>query len=242
MTDLQSDYRQPVERELVRNNIRLQPEALNRIGRFFHLLEQANRVVNLTGYSNLVDWIDFHLLDAIQIVERVHIPQEANVFDIGAGAGLPGVLIKCIRPDIRLIAVESVKKKADFIQSALQELGNEGDKVIAERAEVAAQRSNLRESGEIAIARALGSLSVSMELTAGFVRIGGRVILPRGERKPTEGLPDRFQEALGCSLVSMLEYRLPRRDSPFFLYEYEKTASLDAKYPRKPAQIKKRPL
>lgn len=90
------------------------------------------------------------------------------------------------------------------------------------------------------MARALGSFSVAMELTAGFVRSGGRIALPRGSSEKISQDEPCIQE-LGCVLEETIAYSIPRRE-PFQVILLKKVENLPIKYPRKPGQIRKRPL
>ena len=137
--------------------------------------------------------------------------------------------------------IEATKKKATFLSQVNKLLGYEDCHVIPERAEDAAHNDYWREKSDYVVARALGSLSISLELTCPLAKVGGMVVLQRGSRE------DEFEQSsaekqLGCSLEQEIKYVLPGRDKPYRLLIYKKIKSTDGKYPRNTGHIKKRPL
>jgi 16S rRNA (guanine527-N7)-methyltransferase len=82
---------------------------------------------------------------------------------------------------------------------------------------------------------------VALELTCPFASVGGWVVLPRGSRND-EFEESKAEKSLGCRLEKELHYSLPGRDKQYRLLFYKKIEETNEKYPRKPGQIKKRPL
>ncbi|MBI1388401.1 MAG: 16S rRNA (guanine(527)-N(7))-methyltransferase RsmG [bacterium] len=226
---------------LQQNNITPSGE-IDLAGRFFHLLLEANQRVNLTGYRSLEDMVDFNLLDAIAFLRHAEPPNGASLIDVGAGGGLPGVPIACLRPDLRVTMIDSIAKKIAFIQSACEELELSNVTAEAARAEEYVRLPGKRASFDVAFARGLSSLGASMEYCAPLVKTGGQVILLRGAEEMLSEEADRFQKTLGCRFDRAERYVLPRRDKPFCVVFYQKIAAGDRKFPRMPVQIKTRPL
>ncbi len=227
---------------LRRRSILLPEEIRRKIGAYFHSLHCANAITNLTGYLSMEDYVDFHLLDTLTILKFVAPFQGARMMDIGTGAGIPGILIKILRPDLHITMVESQRKKTDFLTSIITELSLEGCKVMQRRAEEVAHDVSHREKYDYAVARAVGTFSLSLELTSGFVRPGGWIVLPRGGVDPILEAREELFALLSCNLEKTIAYPIPRRDREFHLFFIQKTKILLPKYPRKPGQIRKHPL
>lgn len=215
-------------------------ENLDKITHYFFLLYHENLKKNLTGYKEVDDFIDFHLVDVVRILKIISPKRDSIVFDVGTGAGIPGLIMGLIQNDLKINLIEKNKKKSTFLELAINECDIKNISVIKERAEDAAHDFRYREKGDIVIARALGPLSLSLELTAGFVRVGGEIYLPRGEREIID--EKKIYEILGCELADIVEYTLPRREKAFMIEIYKKNHPILEKYPRKPGHIKKRPL
>ena len=104
-----------------------------------------------------------------------------RVVDVGSGAGLPGIPIKIARPDLEMTLIEADQTKAAFLVHACAALGLEHVDVVARRAEEAGQDPAMRESFDVAVARALAPLPVLVELCLPLVRVGGRLLAQKTE-------------------------------------------------------------
>lgn len=235
----QQEWTDALQAGLEARNAQIDPAAIRAVGQYFFLLDQSNQTTNLTAYKALDDWIDFHLLDTVAMLKTHPIADGASVIDIGSGAGIPGLLFACLQPTLSVTLVESVGKKARFIQDCIETMGLAGCRAVSRRAEEMAYDEAFRSRYQVATARALAGFAMALELCASFVVEDGIVLLPRAEQ---EAEPDRFGEALGVSLQGVEAYQLPRRDHPFFLYVYRKDDPGDAKYPRRANQMKNKPL
>ena len=83
-----------------------------------HLIEW-NKTINLTTITNPKEIIIKHFVDSLSALIAVNFPQNGVVLDIGSGGGFPGIPLKIVRPDIRLILVEPVRKKYSFLNSVI---------------------------------------------------------------------------------------------------------------------------
>lgn len=97
---------------------------------YLDLISRWNRVYNLTAVRDPQDMLTQHLLDSLSVVQPLaealagQTGEAANrVLDVGSGAGLPGVVISILRPELTVVCVDAVAKKARFIQQVATELG-----------------------------------------------------------------------------------------------------------------------
>ncbi|HEY8815127.1 MAG TPA: 16S rRNA (guanine(527)-N(7))-methyltransferase RsmG, partial [Candidatus Dormibacteraeota bacterium] len=122
--------------------------------------------------------------DCLVLVD--HLGDARHVVDVGSGGGLPGLPLKIVRPDLELTLIEADQGKAAFLVHACAQLGIEGVEVVARRAEDAGHDPRLRESFDVAVARALAPLPVLAELCLGLVRVGGRLLAQKTEAEETQ--------------------------------------------------------
>lgn len=234
-------YLRGFEAQLKKRTIDLEPAALMRCGLYFYLLHVKNQSLNLTRLDSVKDAVDFHLSDALALKQALAQEGIMSLIDVGSGAGVPGVLMKCLLPDIRLCVLDSVKKKMDFVESAFFEMGLSESAAVSARAEEAGHDCAHREKYDCASARALGSQPYCLELCAPFVRIGGVIALLRSDDDALLD-PQQYRETLGCIRENTHEYLLLGREKAFRVEIYRKIGATSVKFPRKPVQIKKRPL
>jgi 16S rRNA (guanine527-N7)-methyltransferase len=117
--------------------------------------------------------IESLLLDSLLYL-RLLSPGTRSMLDFGAGAGLPGIPIKIVRPEIELTLIEARRRRASFLATAVRELALSGAHVIDVRAEDAP--GELRGSFDTAVMRCAGDLERTLPLARSFVVQGGTVI------------------------------------------------------------------
>jgi 16S rRNA (guanine527-N7)-methyltransferase len=154
-----------------------------RLLEYLRLMDQWNRVYNLSAVRSGVDAVSVHLLDSLAITKML---PEASTLDVGSGAGLPGLPLAIARPQMRVTMVESNGKKAAFIRHAISRLGLRNAEVIEDRVE---QWQTERRFPAI-VSRAFAEL-------AAFVRIAGRLLAPGGRLYAMKG---RFARAEASAL------------------------------------------
>jgi 16S rRNA (guanine527-N7)-methyltransferase len=151
--------------------------ALSRYGR---LVLEANRRFNVTGASS-TEAIAQHISDSLSVVPYLKEPY----VDVGSGAGLPAIPVGIVT-GIRLTLIEPTLKKARLLESFLETLGLHGV-VVAERAETAGHRPDLREQFASGTCRAVATAPAVAELLLPLIGIGGVAVLQRGRTDELEG-------------------------------------------------------
>lgn len=203
-----------------------------------------NRRVNLTS---VVDWEEVqvtHFLDSLSV--SLALPQTVKaggrLVDVGSGAGFPALPLKLIYPMMSIALLESVGKKARFLQHLVTTLGLTGVTVYPERAEVLAHEPQLRETFDAAVARAVGSLPVLLELALPFCEVGGWVIAQKtGDIQGELDQSTRALEELGGRLAEVRPVDLPELGNRVLVL-VEKVSPTPVRYPRRPGIPAKRPL
>lgn len=150
--------------------IELSPPQLGQLRKYEQLLRKWNVRVNLVSRKDLDRLAAYHFLDSLTAASLI--PQGAAVCDVGSGGGLPGIPLKIARDDISLVLVESVRKKALFLEQVVRELGLERATVRAERVEA------IRDvKVDVAVCRLVGKTAEVARWVAGMLKPGGRIIL-----------------------------------------------------------------
>lgn len=209
----------------------LEPDRADVLARYGAFVLDTGRRFNLTGAKSPDEFVS-HLLDSLTVVPYVREPY----LDVGSGAGLPAIPI-AIATAVPVTLIEATSKKARFLTSALEAFDLEG-RVIAERAETAAHRSDLREHFASGTARAVSSAPTVAELLLPFVAIGGAAILQRGAMADDER---RALEDASLMLGGRIESEEPLPEGRRILV-LRKTAATPDRFPRRPGIPEKRPL
>lgn len=217
--------------------LELEPGEIERLGRFLALLLHVNQTVNLTAIRDPhAAWIQhvFDSLTLLPLLEDLH-PRE-RIIDVGSGGGAPGIPLAITQPHSEVTLLESTGKKAAFLLAACERLRLANARVVPARAETYG-RGEGRDRFDAAVARALGPLAVAAELTIPLVRVGGRVLLIKGERAGDE-LRQATRALTLLKAVHLGSVRTPTGT----IVALEKTAPTPAAYPRRDGEPKRMPL
>ena len=106
-----------------RMGIELDAQACDRFARYYELLVEGNKRMNLTAVLEPEEAADRHFLDCIAPIAKDLLPQGARIVDVGTGAGFPGLPLLIARPDLKLTLVDALNKRLGFLQCVLDELG-----------------------------------------------------------------------------------------------------------------------
>lgn len=210
-----------------------------------YLVALAKAPLGLIGTRDITTLRDLHIDDALTILASFspHELDQPNVaIDIGTGAGLPGVPLAIACPKWRFTLVDSNNKKCGFLDMFCKINGIKNAVVICDRAERLAHFSAHREKYTYAFSRALTKLPIALELTAPYVVIGGRVIIPSA--KPIERIPDMtpgILSQLGIRSMTSRPYTISHKNirREFFHLIFEKISLTAPQFPRSPKLIQR---
>lgn len=184
-----------------------------------------------------------HVADSLSGLELVGNPQ--RMADVGSGAGFPGLVLAASLPDTKVDLIESVGRKAEFIERAIAASGLENARALAVRSEEWAREPDPaggREAYQVVTARAVGRLSTLAELASPLLTTGGVLVAWKGRRDPAE--EDELERAL--SSLSMGEHEIfePADRAGFEhrnLHLARKVGPTPSRLPRRPGMARKRP-
>lgn len=208
-------------------------------------LQQWNRRINLTAVTDTEAIGLRHFLDALACVLHWQDATGAapeSLLDIGSGAGFPGLPLKLWHPDLQLTLVESVGKKAAFLEHLIRMLGLVGVTVLSERIEQIGHMPEHRDHYTIVTARAVAELRVLAEYGLPLLRMGGRLLAPKGaepEAEMTAAAP--ALAVLGGTLAPLVPLELPQVGRRSLVIVH-KTAATPERYPRAVGVPVRRPL
>lgn len=208
---------------------------------YAEMLVEKNKVMNLTAITEPEEIAVKHFLDSILPLKQVEIPVGASVIDIGTGAGFPGVVLKIVRPDIKLTLLDSLNKRLVFLKEVCGALKFSDVTLLHARAEEAG-RGEHREKYDFAFARAVAQLNVLCEYCLPYVKVGGCFVAMKGKRaaEELEGAKKAITMLSG-KLEGYVGYSLPGGDERGNIL-IKKISQMSPKYPRQSAKISKNPL
>ena len=217
--------------------LELSAEIANTLCAFGEGVVKQNEVMNLTAITEPEKVARLHLLDSLTLLTLENFKGK-TVIDVGCGAGFPGVPLKIACPEAKLTLLDSLGKRMNWLESFLPTLGVTA-RYITARAEEAVTEH--REKFDYATSRAVARLNILLELTAPYVRVGGKVLAMKG----TAAL-EELEEAKGAIQKLGLQVetvkQFPIEDTGHTVIVLKKVRHTPPQYPRRYAQIKKSPL
>lgn len=221
----------------------LTPAQAGQFAAYEALLMEWNERISLTAIRTPREIRIRHFLDALTCATVTGPLDGATLIDVGSGAGFPGLPLKILYPDLELTLVDSVAKKARFLELMAAELGLSRVTVLSERAEVLGQAADYRERFDWATARAVAEMRVLAELLLPLARVGGRVLAQKGASAAEEtAAAGAAIAALGGGTADIAEIHLPETEQPHYIVTIPKQRPTDARYPRRAGIPAKRPL
>ena len=208
---------------------------------YAELLCEWNEKMNLTALTSPEDILYKHFYDCLLFFKAVNIPQGAKVIDVGTGAGFPGMVLKIMRPDIKLTLLDSLNKRLVFLNAVLDALGLDAETVHL-RAEEGGKSAQHREQYDIACARAVAALPALCEYCLPYVKKGGLFVSMKGSSAEEEAkAAANAIKLLGGEKPNIICETLTGNEQRAFII-IKKISQTPPKYPRAGGKIAKSAL
>ena len=226
-----------LKQELKKRNIELSPRMIEQLNDYASYLKEYNEKINLTAITEYEEVLDKHFYDSLLCADR---KLEGTLVDVGSGAGFPGVVLKIVFPQLKVILIEPIGKRCVFLNSLIERLGLKDIEVVNTRGEDHSLKH--REEYDYVTARAVSNLNSLIEVCGAMVRKNGHFICLRGKdgRSEIENAQKAIQ-TMGFVIESIEDEYLYNGDERVIAY-LRKERSTPIKYPRKYNIIKKNPL
>lgn len=169
------------------NGIVLDREQIRAIERYERELRYWNERINLVSRKDVDHLLERHILHSLAILTAVDIPEKARCLDVGTGGGLPGIPLIIARPDLRMVLVDSVRKKLRTAEMLAKHTGHRFVEAICCRVEeLGARRPEYRASFDVILARAVAPTVTLLEWTRELIKPTGMYALLKGGELETE--------------------------------------------------------
>ena len=222
---------------LPRLGLDLSDAACDTLCAFGAAVVEQNKVMNLTAITQPEQVAKLHLLDSLSLLTLEDLAGKA-VIDVGCGAGFPGVPVKIACPEMKLTLLDSLGKRMQWLETVLPTLGVAAECVTARAEEAVATR---RERYDIATSRAVARLNILLELTAPYVKVGGKVLAMKGMAAEEElSEAKNAIKKLGLQVEKVAQF--PMDGTAHTVIVLKKVAPTPTQYPRRFAKIKQNPL
>ena len=231
------------ETKLSELGITLNEEQKRQFNQFYELLVEWNKVMNLTGITEYEEVNEKHFVDSLSIVKAIDMDSVETVIDIGTGAGFPGIPLKIAFPNLKVVLLDSLNKRIQFLNTVIDTLQLTDIQTIHGRAEDFAKQQAYRERFDLCVSRAVANLATLSEYCLPYVKVDG-MFIPYKSGEITEEL-QQSQNAihvLGGKVTDVVKFRLPGTEIGRSFVKIKKVQNTAKKYPRKAGLPSKEPI
>lgn len=226
--------------ELKKLNIEPTQKQLEQLNRYYELIVEYNKVMNLTGITEKEQVYLKHFYDSLTIVKVIDLNKEESLCDIGTGAGFPGIVLKILFPNLKITLIDSLNKRIEFLKIVIKELNLNNIEAIHTRAEEYAIKNI--EKFDVVTSRAVAPLNILLELSIPLLKINKYFISYKGNISREIFESENALKQLDSKIDKIEEFELPKENSNRTIIKIKKINKTNKKYPRKFSEIKKKPL
>lgn len=193
--------------ELKKINIDITEEQLLKLEKFYNLLIEWNKKINLTRIIEKKEVFLKHFYDSLTIVKAVDLNKVKSLCDVGTGAGFPGIVLKIVYPNLEIVLVDSLLKRVKYLNIIIEEMELKGIKAIHSRGE------DYKGEFDVVTSRAVANINKLLDYTMHLVKKEGVFIALKGDidTELTEESKKNINQKYGEILVK--KFYLPFENS-----------------------------
>ncbi len=236
-----NEFCEIIEKYLNELQIKLNEKQKDQFYKYMNMLIEWNEKINLTAIVEPKEVILKHFVDSLTISK--YIEKNSYIADVGTGAGFPGIPLKILRDDIKVVLVDSLNKRIKFLDEIINKLELKNIKAIHSRAEEFGQNVEYREQFNIVTSRAVANLSTLSEYLMPLAKVGGKCLCMKGPEIEEEVNNGKIAiKILGGTITNIYKFNLPQSEIGRTIVEITKKDKTNKKYPRKAGLPSKEPL
>lgn len=218
--------------ELSKLNINITELQLKQLERYYELLIEYNKVMNLTGITIKEEVYLKHFYDSLTIAKVIDLNKYESLCDVGTGAGFPGLVLKILYPNLKVTLLDSLNKRLNFLNVVIKELNLKDIETVHSRAE------EYNKQFDITVARAVAPLNILLEYCIPITKVNGYFIAMKGKNEEA----NNALKELNSEIIETDSFLLPIENSNRTIIKIKKLKETNKKFPRKYSEIKKKPL
>lgn len=233
--------RENLKQALLKYNILFEEKNINDFMIFKEKYLKYNQIHNLSTITEDKDIIFKHFIDSL--IGLQFLEENKKILDIGCGGGFPSLPLSIMNKNLDITALDSVRKKTDFVNIIKNELNLKNLKVENIRIEDFIKKQGNRANFDYIIARAVAPLNTLIEYSMPFLKIGGKLIAYKGSKVEEEiSISKKAMSELKCKISNNIKFYIEEIDRDTYILILEKLGENSTKYPRNQNKPRLSPL
>ena len=226
--------------ELEKINIVVTDDKLKKLEKYYNLLIEENKKINLTAITEKESIYLKHFYDSLTLNKIINLNEIESLCDIGSGAGFPGIVVKIFFENIKITLIDSLNKRIEFLNKVIKELSLKNIEALHERVEEYGIKN--REKYDLVTARAVAPLNILLEYSIPLVKVDKYFIAMKSNIDEEIKNINHISKELDIKEEKVVEFLLTYENSKRTLLCYKKISKTNKKYPRRYSIIKQKPL
>ena len=188
-------------------NVDLTEEKLEKLNKFYNLLIEWNKKINLTRIEEEEEVYLKHFYDSLTIAKAVDLSEIKTLCDIGTGAGFPGIVLKIFYPNLKITLIDSLKKRVNYLNEIIKDLGIDNIEAIHVRGE------DYKGQYDVVTSRAVANIKKLLGYTMHLVSPTGIFIAMKGdiEKELTPDVKKKIEKKYKIEKIE--KFLLPKENS-----------------------------
>ena len=188
-------------------DINITEKQLNQLEKFYNILIEENKKINLTRIIEKEDVYLKHFYDSLTIVKEIDLNKIETLCDVGTGAGFPGIVLKIVYPNLKVTLIDSLLKRVNYLNETIKKLDLQDIKAIHTRSE------DYKEQFDLVTARAVASLEKLIPWCIHLVKKDGNFIAMKANvDKELENI-DKILNKYSFKIEKINRFLLPTENS-----------------------------
>lgn len=199
-------------------------EKLEKLDKYYDILVKWNEVMNLTRIIKEEEVYLKHFYDSLTIVKCTDLNKADTLCDVGTGAGFPGIVLKIFFPNLKIVLIDSLNKRVNFLNEVIKQL--ELKDIIAVHSRMEDYSKFNAKQFDIITSRAVAKIPKLVEISINSLKDEGSIILYKANCEEEINDSKDYLNRANCFLKNIVEFELPIEKSRRTLIDIKKKKSL----------------
>ena len=194
--------------ELKKLNITLSVYQLDKLEKYYKLLVEWNKKINLTRIIEKEAVYLKHFYDSLTITKVIDLKEVNTLCDVGTGAGFPGIVLKIFYPHLKITLVDSLQKRINFLNEVIKELELKDIEAIHSRGE------DFKGQFDVVTSRAVANIEKLVNYTMHLVAKEGVFIAMKGniDKELTEIVEKKLSKKYQILKINKFRLKIEKSD------------------------------